>query len=524
MIILAAKKYRLNVILFNLMKVWLLTISIFYMSDVFSQQVEGIEGKIVDYKKRPLPYASIRLKNTSIGVVSNLNGDFRLPLRKEFLKDTLIVSHIGYVTRKLPITMLKSEGSNIIELNESQTMLPEIAIHAKRNSRLTGKRIVAAAISNININYPMYPFTYVAYYRDYQIKENNYTNLNEAIVRVADKGFNTNDQIQTKIELMQYKVNSTFPIDTFTTIPYDNWQKKFIPQAKLGAFGGNELAILRVHDALRNYTQYSYSFVGVLNKDFIRNHSFTLSRAIGHNDIQLYEIKFNSNQVTEGDSHFSKGVLYIEAENYKIHKMEYSMYDKSLGSKLIYNIKVEYRDHADNMYLNYISFNNEFKVRDPDDFRVLDTKILSDVTGFSVVFSHPVDSVTATDKNNYKFSILGKKVELDTVLLSGRKGTQVIAYIKNSAEYGLLPGAELAKHTTANYSNIKDRQNRTLNVMTFIQATQYREIFVQRIEPKPFEEVKGIDKFIPLNRAVVTANMRDFADYWMNTPLKSKLE
>ncbi len=493
---------------------------------VICQELEGINGRIVDNNKKPLPYATIRLKNLSLGVVSNQNGDFRLPFKQQLFQDTLIVSYIGYATKKLPVSELKLEGINVIGLKESATQMAELEIHSKRKGRLTAKRIVAAAISNITINYPTHPFTYVAYYRDYQIKEKSYTNLNEAIVRVMDCGFNSNDQIETKVELMQYRVNKEFPIDTLSSKPYDNREKKFIPQAVVGSFGGNELSILKVHDALRNYKNYSYSFVDVFSEKFIDNHGFRLLGLVNYNNIQLYEIEFKSNTIVSGDSHLGKGKIYVEKQTYKIHKMEYSMYDKSKIDKLIYNIKVEYGENSGEMYLNYISFNNEFNMRNPDDFRVLDTRIRSDVSAFTILFSHAPDTVSATNKNNYHFTIRGKKVELDTILFSpNREGKEVIAVIKNRRDHIFFANSKLAKQMTVDYSNIRDMRNRIVNRMTFIHGTQYREIFVQKIEPEAASHaaVLGIDKFTPLGKASVTHNMQNFEDYWMNTPLKSDI-
>jgi len=510
------------------MKILFLVISILGFTNLsFCQVVEEINGKIVDGNNKPLPYATIRLKNISIGVVSNQNGDFRLPLRPHFLQDTLVVSYIGYAMQKLPVANLKKQGSNMIVLKESATTMRELEIHATPKGRMTARKIVASAVNSIEVNYPMNPFTYVSYYRDYQIKENSYTNLSEAIVRVLDQGFDTNDEVDTKIELMQFRLNKTFPIDSLTSVPYDNVEKKFIPQARLGTFGGNELAILRVHDALRNFKNYSYSFVGILSEDFIVNHTFRLSKTVIHNNVELYVIKYKSKPSTGGRSHFSEGVIYIERQNYKIHKMEYSVYEVTDKNKLIYNIKVEYNDHDGKMYLNYISFNNEFKMRNPDDFRVLDTRIMSNMCCFSVLFSHATDSLTATNKNNYAFTIRGKKVELDTVIYAkGGKGKELMAMIRNPGEYGIFADNELAQQMTADYINIKDKQGRIVNETTFIQATQYREIFVQKIEREPASsnEISGIDKFTPLNKAKVTTNVSDFADYWMNSPLKKDIE
>lgn len=511
------------------MKVYLVIIPLLFLSVAGHAQEIEVNGRIVDYNKKPLPYATIKLKNAAIGVVSNQNGDFRLQLRQQFLRDTLVISFIGYNVEMVAVSNLKPQELNIIVLKDAATQLEAVEIQARRSGRLTAEKIVAAAIKNIEYNYPSDHFRYVAYYRDYQIKENNYTNLNEAIVRVIDDGFESNDQINTQLELMQYRVNKTFPTDTFSSKPYDNKEKKFIPQARVGSFGGNELAILRVHDALRNYENYAYSFVGTFSKDFIKNHTLQISKVVPHNNaIELYEIEFHSRLGAAGDSHFSSGKIYIEKQNYKIHKLEYSVYERSWKKdNLIYNIKVEYNEYHGKMYLNYISFNNKFMMRNPDDFEVVDTRILSDFSGFSILFNNELDTLSATNRSNYRFTINGKKIELDTIIFSSwGKGKELIAVIKNPGDYGVFADTKMAKNINAEYSNIKDNLNREVNKMTFIEATQYREIFVQKIEPQTTSNAKilPMDKFVPLSEAGVTSNMENFEDYWMNTPLKSSID
>jgi hypothetical protein len=205
------------------------------------------------------------------------------------------------------------------------------------------------------------------------------------------------------------------------------------------------------------------------------------------------------------------------------------MYNKSDEVKLLYNIEVEYRDNDGKMFLNYISFNNEFKMRNPDDFRVLDTRIASNFYCFFVTFSHPPDPVSATNKKNYSFTIQGKKVELDTIVFSPereRKEIEIRAVIKNPPEHGIFANKKMAAQMTVDYGNIKDMRGRTVNEMTFIQATQYRELFVQKIQSQmePDIAVVEMDKFTPLSDAKVTTNMTNFEDYWMNTPLKREVE
>ncbi len=52
---------------------------------------------------------------------------------------------------------------------------------------------------------------------------------------------------------------------------------KRIPHAMVGDQYGNELFILLVHDAIRNFDKRSFSFVDTLTQDFIRNHWFSTS-------------------------------------------------------------------------------------------------------------------------------------------------------------------------------------------------------------------------------------------------------
>ena len=65
--------------------------------------------------------------------------------------------------------------------------LKEVKVIARRK-KLNSEAIVARAIKNIKKNYPVNPFSYVSYYRDYQKDSINYLNLNEAIIQTLDKG------------------------------------------------------------------------------------------------------------------------------------------------------------------------------------------------------------------------------------------------------------------------------------------------------------------------------------------------
>jgi len=65
---------------------------------VFSQQESFVAGKLLDLKtKEPIPFATIRIKNKSKGVISNFDGGFKIPIEFQKIGDTLEISSLGYL-------------------------------------------------------------------------------------------------------------------------------------------------------------------------------------------------------------------------------------------------------------------------------------------------------------------------------------------------------------------------------------------------------------------------------------------
>ncbi len=54
-----------------------------------------LKGKVLDQKsKRPLPFASVSIVSSSIGMMSNDSGEFELRIPENLTKDSLIVSYV----------------------------------------------------------------------------------------------------------------------------------------------------------------------------------------------------------------------------------------------------------------------------------------------------------------------------------------------------------------------------------------------------------------------------------------------
>lgn len=103
------------------------------------------KGKILDDKtSEPLIGASILVKGTTIGTVTDVNGEFLLSLSDEINPVVFEISFIGYVKKE--ITPRKN-GDIVIRLVENTENLEEVQVVAYGKQ---SKMSVTGAISSIN--------------------------------------------------------------------------------------------------------------------------------------------------------------------------------------------------------------------------------------------------------------------------------------------------------------------------------------------------------------------------------------
>lgn len=96
-----------------------------FMIGVEAQETR-ITGKVTDAATgQPIPFVNIYLKNTTIGVTSDLNGSFSLMTTQP--SDSIFASSIGYQTWKMAVKKGIAQVINF-EMNESSTTLAEIQV------------------------------------------------------------------------------------------------------------------------------------------------------------------------------------------------------------------------------------------------------------------------------------------------------------------------------------------------------------------------------------------------------------
>jgi hypothetical protein len=498
---------------------------------IYCQQPDYIRGKVIDSKtSQPVPFATVRLKNFQVGVISNAEGDFRILNIPGFQSDSLIVSCIGFHRLSVAFSVLKIEGTNNLKLVPYIYSLNEVRVTA-RKKRLSSQIIIGRALTNIKKNNPTIPFSYVSYYRDYQKDSSNYLNLHEAIIQTLDKGF-AYPSDSNRYRLLDFKKNMNFIRKNIT--PYydlpetdhsDVWFKR-IPHAIVGDQHGNEFFVLLVHDAIRMFDKRTFSYVDTLAQNFIKNHWFSNPEGVRDGNTLLYKINFTAKRKITEDTY--QGAIFIQPDDYSIHKLEYSgsYLDSEKKKKEIFNIEVEYGHEpavSSKMCLKYISFSNSFIVQDSSDndfFKVVNlewwvSKFLPDdrPTTFIVEFNRNIDPVSGKRLGNYDITVGKRKAKISHIKVDGHN--LFITFRNDHFRKNELDS------TFITYKNVKDVNGNILNKRRDLEFRQFRELFVQEYN-KPLEfQNNCFIQSMPLDQNCIS-NSKDSGRFWMNTPLKAE--
>ncbi|TCK66756.1 carboxypeptidase-like protein [Winogradskyella wandonensis] len=480
--------------------------------------------KVVDKEDNfPIAYATIQFRVSPNGIIADEEGDFRVPYKYKVINDSLIITSIGYKTKIVDLESVKDNKINLILMESKTEELDEIIITTKKKDTDFGpgaNAIVQKAIERISSNYPIEPFSYISYYRDYQLIDNVYYNMTEGIIESFDQGFQT-DKVKyykNKDALYSYKVNKDFPVDSLLANSIYNDTKE-IKDANMRSTLDNELSILNIHDAIRNYNNDSFSFVNVFKENFIENHDLTRRRITYLDDEPLYEIRFVANDIASGKTYDSKGTIYISKQDFAIHKFNYSLFKKDENTP-VFEVVIEYKKRNEKMYLNYITFNNNFIIKQKDAFRIIKADFDSGDKSFYLTFNKKIDEASIKRKSNIKLYYKRQKMLISNVALHSDKVIKVELANWNSS----ITDDSKINESDFSYKlkNIKDKAGFKINKLTKIEGYQFRELFVQQvnIEKALDENLIYIQKDKPIYRTRVNKSII-VEDFWLNSPLKT---
>ena len=130
-----------------------------------------------------VPYATLQLAGTSLGVSCNETGEYelRVPLGTE--KDTVVVRCMGYSTAHKTVRELMRSGR--VKLEEHAVVLKEVAISDYRYPR----DLLEAAVGRIAENYHGDSSYSTFFFRDWRAVDNELYLFDEAVIRMKRAGY-----------------------------------------------------------------------------------------------------------------------------------------------------------------------------------------------------------------------------------------------------------------------------------------------------------------------------------------------
>ena len=508
-----------------------------------AQEAPFFLGRLLDRNTgEPVVFATIRIQGQNRGVISNEDGSFRVPFEVMTPETVLEVSSMGYVSQLIQVSEYPKGMRHDFYMDPGVWQLDE-AVAASYQKRSLGPRaIVRRAIRAIPANFPVEAFSLTGYYRDYQKDPGEYVNLNEAILEVYDAGFQAIDSSSTRARIYQLQQNGEFKRDSLAGLPYDyDTQRKIIYNAYLPGYGGNEFSLLRVHDPIRNHGINAFDFINKLDRDLLAHHSFEFGPMAYLDGEPLYKIHFNRKRST----YHATGTMYVSPRDFAIHRLDYAIYrteedprpwvrgPNPRAGKQIFGLSVEYRRNAGKMYLNYISFQNNFTLRIPPEFRLLETAIDYRCLCMSVQFSGASDSISAMNAD-YKMRYRGKRIPIKEVIhqdkqiwvvpdLEVYKVRDMFNTVRSYVDRGMDLG-ETKNPFRFEVNGVRDRKGNLMNEWKEREFLQFREFFVQEVKPAAPLPEDGIymEATQPVFLQEPADEVPNGAPFWMNPPLREE--
>ena len=292
-----------------------------------------ISGRVTDIEDQtPLPFASIGLKGTSLGTITNTQGEFDFHIPAGLKDGTMVISMLGYKDLAESVQNLDPDNLNSFNLSKEATMLREVVIL----DSLAGGEILQIALNSIEKNYPMKPYSMDGFYRDLKKVNGKYISVLEAAVNIYDKDYSSPRnpfKLRERVSLVEVR----------KSLNYEFEFNKYFDQYNL-----LEELLLENNVKYRSFTD---------NPLFFQNISREGKNSMGGRT--LYELKLS------GDHGYFLH-LFIDTETYGIHKMIYRYGDGTIAlqeinrsgkrvEKIMKMEKViEFKEFEGKLYLKYL--------------------------------------------------------------------------------------------------------------------------------------------------------------------------
>lgn len=244
-----------------------------------------LKGKLIEGRReKPVPYASVSLFNRPVGTISNTDGEFLLKLHPENIRDTVVISCMGYAQILVPAYKL---------LDEDLFVLEPISIRIKevRVTSITPDDLLKKIRQNFETNYSAHSKLMKAFYRETVQQDGAYISVSEAVIDVLKSPY-TNTLRNDLVRLV--KGRKSPDVQPFRWLNF---------KMQGGPFTIVKLDVVKTNESF-------------IKESFQNQYKYSILRVIWYNEEPVYVVHFEpiSSQVFPGFI----GEMYVHRETFAI--------------------------------------------------------------------------------------------------------------------------------------------------------------------------------------------------------------
>lgn len=346
-----------------------------------------LKGKVTDFMTfMPIESASVYIKHTTIGTISNTDGNFVLRVPEKNSADTLVISSIGFKTFETPIG--EFENGSDIYLEEDMASLDEVVIVADNRPK-TGNEIMVRAIEELPNTLPDAPYLQKGFLRHKERNRREYKWLIEAAITLYDTEYGAGAK-NLKINVDETRKSYDLR-DVDSLFTYSAYLKSIGRSPRSGVVSRRSVTKSALVDAIKwndsrvngmdnlfkgklNLVRNSGAVGALFGKNMLEKHQFDLDTILVDNGRKLYKLKISKgvdyvglntpNIYNEGFE--PNGWVYVYYDNYAIKKVEYVLVaasdiqkrrSKSLfATQTIHKLVQTYWEYDGKMYPTYFYY------------------------------------------------------------------------------------------------------------------------------------------------------------------------
>lgn len=284
-----------------------------------------ISSKIIDDKKGdPISYASVSIFHKPIGTITNNDGDFMLKIHPDYIRDTIIISSMGFEQLLLPAYELLDE--DVIVMNTFSIRIKEIKVTA-----INPLQLLANIRNNLSKNYPENSLLMTGFYRETVRQDENYINVSEAVIEILKAPYNS-----ARTDVVRLLKGRRSPdVKPFQWLNF---------KLQGGPFTITKLDAVKT---METFLDEKYQFL----------YSYNISKVIWYNENPVYVLTFKplSNSAEEGFA----GEMYVHRETFAIVHIDFHL--NKNGLKQAENIMVKKKPKGVKAKPSYVHYSVNYQ-------------------------------------------------------------------------------------------------------------------------------------------------------------------